>query len=541
MPEMNKITISNIEYTILTYQRPVPEEGTLFEGDYTVIFNGSIYSTDIHEKIGHATNACTYAVTEEVSPDKKTIVRRIYGTPINGSYIPARDMQRIFDENSSAIEAAAVIEEDKQQFVIELHKAINRVAKEVLGKDSVAYDRVRSTYGDWANKYCTPILPEGRLSIPFVITYRDNEMVLMLDDTHSAADIRIRETYVGSKTHGMDTMMVERKSDGAKFDLGRSSWPRYIPRNEETFRKVLDYCKENNNKEILYEIDVLKATGGGLKVGKYRLAWDRRPSPKMTIKGEYCVIPKGEHLVCTDGSLDHLWLYGIDGEEHYTPVLHAPTYVTTVRKVWKFSPTYLIITTYGEIPASSGLNVLEDLWRENAGVIDNAVTSFCMEYSKYKNDDAGELLFFKKFLTEVHNHKDELTGKAEVAYGKYESGWKGDELHDLYCIPILPKGRLTIPLDIHCNGMVVDLRLDLKYPFVNLIKYIGYHMHTDVVVERLTDSIGIDLTHTDWPEEIQQSAENFEKVISMYGDRCCDSINFTMHLSKEQVLEAVGK
>lgn len=551
MPEMNKVIIPNIgEYNILTYQRAV-KEGTLLEGDYTVIFNGSICSTDIREKIGHATNGCTYAVTEEISTDKKTIIRRIYGNPPEYSYLPARLLQKVYDENADAIAAAAAIEENKQQFVIELHNAINYVAAEILAKDSIAYDRVRSAYGDWVNKYCAPILPAGRLSIPFIITYRDNEMVLILDDTHPAADIRMRETYVGSKSHGMvDTILVERKSDGANFDLVRSSWPRYIPRNEETFRKVLDYCKENNNKEILYEIDILKATKWGLKVGKYRLVWGRRPAPKMKIKGEYCVIPKGECLVSTDGSPDHMYLYGTDSKEHYTPVLRMANYLVTVRKLWEFSPTYVIITTYGEIPVTSGLHILEDLWKENTEAIDNAVAAFCTEYSKYKNDDDAEILFFKHFLTGVHNHKDELTGKVEVAYGKHKSKWKGDGYHDLYCVPILPEDRSTIPLKIdvsyyydkfsNTSSSIVDLRLDLENPIVGMVKYIGYHKYTDVVVERLNDRIGIDLTHAEWPKEIPQNEENFEKVIAMYGDYC-DSINFTMHLSKEQVLKAVGK
>lgn len=545
MPEMNKIIIPNVgEYTVLTYQRAI-EEGTLFEGDYAVIFNGSIYSTDIREKIGHATNGCTYAVTEEISPDKKIIVRRIYGNPPKEVYIPARFLQKVYDENADAIEAAAAIEENKQQFIVELHKTLNCSAAEVLGKDSVAYNRVRSAYGDWANKYCTPILPEGRLSIPFIINHGYDGIELMLDDTHPGADVRTYETYVGSKTHGMDTVIVSRKSDGARFDLGRSSWPRYIPQNEENFRKVLDYCRENNNKEILYEVDVLKATKWGISMGNYRLVWDRRPAPKMSIY----VSP--EHLVCTDGSSDHLWLSGTDGEEHYTKVLRTPSYIVTVKLLWKFSPTYVVITIYGEVPPTSGLSILEELWKENADVIDNAASSFCNDYNKYRNDyDDAEALFFNEFLTAVHNHhRDELTGKAEVAYGKYKSKWKGDGYHNLYCVPILPESRETIPLKMdtayyydkcsNTSSSIVDLRLDLENPIVGMIKYIGYHKYTDVVVERVSDRIGIDLTHAEWPEGTPQSAENFEKVISMYGDYC-DGVNFTMNLSREQILEAVG-
>lgn len=237
MAEMYNIKIpTGGNYTIIEYQRPAPNRKKL-------IPEGELINTDGYRVDGKAVYNSSYIVAEEWD-ENNTVVRRVYGNPPKGAYIPARLLQKIYDENAANITLAAQKYPGKN-FTRAIHGLLNKRAEEVLGKCYVPNGWTQSGWkGEGLVKtYCRPVLPPERISIPLKMEYFGDNAELFLDDDDPVADIRCYGTYVGSRSHGRDTVVVVRKSDGLGFDLGLSYWPKNIKQNHDSFSKIIDHSR----------------------------------------------------------------------------------------------------------------------------------------------------------------------------------------------------------------------------------------------------------------------------------------------------------
>ena len=234
MAEMYNIKIpTGDNYTIIEYQRSSPNCKKFIPA-------GELINTDGYRVDGKAVYNAKYIVAEEWD-ENNTVVRRVYGTPPKGAYIPARFLQSVYDENADNI-ALASRKYPGKEFTKAIHGLLNSRAAEVLG---AAYVPNGWTQSNWKGEglvktYCRPVLPPERVSIPIVIEYYGDNAEVFLDDDDPAANVRCYDTYVGSRSHGRDTVTVVRKSDGLGFDLGLSYWPKKYKQSYDNFNKVID-------------------------------------------------------------------------------------------------------------------------------------------------------------------------------------------------------------------------------------------------------------------------------------------------------------
>ena len=236
MAEMYRITTGTGDYTIIEYQRKSPNRKKFIPA-------GELINTDGYRVDGKAVYNAKYIVAEEWD-ENNTVVRRVYGTPPKGAYIPARFLQSVYDENADNI-ALASRKYPGKEFTKAIHKLLNKRAAEVLGYSYLPNGWTQSAWkGEGLVKtYCRPVLPSGRLSIPLKVEYYGDNAEIFIDDDDPAADIRCYENYVGSRSHGRDTVVVVRKSDGLGFDLGLSYLPRKHKQGYDNFSKILNHSR----------------------------------------------------------------------------------------------------------------------------------------------------------------------------------------------------------------------------------------------------------------------------------------------------------
>ena len=238
MAEIYTIATGTGNYTIIEYQRKSPNRKKFIPA-------GELINTDGYRVDGKAVYNARYIVTEEW--ENNTVVRRVYGTPPKGAYIPARLLQYVYDENADNI-ALASRKYPGKEFTNAIHGLLNSRAAEVLG---TAYAPNGWRQSAWKGEglvktYCKPVLPPERVSIPIAIEYCGNNAEVFLDDGDPAANIRCYDTYVGSKSHGRDSVVVVRKSDGLGFDLGLSYWPKRYKKNYDNFNKIIDHSRSSD-------------------------------------------------------------------------------------------------------------------------------------------------------------------------------------------------------------------------------------------------------------------------------------------------------
>ena len=241
MAEMYNIKIpTGGNYTIIEYQRKSPNRKKFIPA-------GELINTDGYRVDGKAAYNAKYIVAEEWDENGSTVIRRVYGTPPKGAYIPARLLQQVYNENTANISLAAQKYPGKN-FTKAIHMLLNKRSAEMLGASYVPNGRKQSAWkGEGLLKtYCRPVLPEGRVSIPIVIEYYGDNAELFLDNDNPIADIRCYEDYVGSRSHGRGTVIVVRKSDGLGFDLGLSYWPKNIKQNHDNFSKIIDHSRDSD-------------------------------------------------------------------------------------------------------------------------------------------------------------------------------------------------------------------------------------------------------------------------------------------------------
>ena len=238
MAEMYRITTGTGDYTVIEYQRKSPNRKKF-------IPTGELINTDGYRVDGKAVYNARYIVTEEW--DNNTVVRRAYGNPPKGAYIPARLLQKVYDENAANISLAAQKYPGKN-FTKAIHMLLNKRSAEMLGMSYVPNGWRQSAWkGEGLVKtYCRPVLPEGRVSIPIKIEYFGDNTEVFLDDDNPVANVRCYEVYVGSKSHGKDSVVVVRKSDGVGFDLGLSYWPKKYKQDYDNFNKVIDHSRSSD-------------------------------------------------------------------------------------------------------------------------------------------------------------------------------------------------------------------------------------------------------------------------------------------------------
>ena len=257
MAEMYKIKTTGIDYTIIEYQRKSPNHKKF-------IPTGELINTDGYRVDGKAVYNSSYIVAEEY--EGSTVIRRVYGNPPKGAYIPARLLQRVYDENAANIALAAQKYPGKN-FTKAIHMLLNKRSAEMLGMSYVPNGWRQSAWkGEGLVKtYCRPVLPSGRVSIPIVIEYYGDNAEVFLDNDDPVADIRCYEDYVGSKSHGRDTVTVVRKSDGLGFDLGLSYWPKNIKQSHDNFSKIIDHSRDSDccgRYKRFYSDEITKILGG---------------------------------------------------------------------------------------------------------------------------------------------------------------------------------------------------------------------------------------------------------------------------------------
>lgn len=236
MAEMYNIKIptgAGDDYTIIEYQRKSPNRKKFIPA-------GELINTDGYRVDGKAVYNSSYIVAEEWD-ENGIVIRRVYGTPPKGAYIPARLLQQVYNENAANVTLAAQ-KYPGRNFIKAIHGLLNSRAAEVLGAAYVPNGWTQSAWkGEGLVKtYCKPVLPEGRVSIPLKAEFYGENAEVFLDDDDPAANVRCYDTYVGSRSHGRDTVTVVRKSDGLGFDLGLSYWPKKYKQSYDNFNKVID-------------------------------------------------------------------------------------------------------------------------------------------------------------------------------------------------------------------------------------------------------------------------------------------------------------
>ena len=228
--------------TLFPEEKPEKEKYFKPQGDILVAYNG------------HVSDGCcfrgwlfgaTYVVTDTYDRERDVVLRRVYGDVPQGAVLTEELLEKVHKENEAAI-MAAENEYGGDDFRWQLHKLLHMNAKTVLAKTEIISGRYRSAWGEgYKGIYCKPILPEGRISAPLRIVpceWEEGkwELGLWLDTDHPAARMRCYNAWVGSNSHGCNTIVVVRENDGKGFDLGRSDWPKDLPRTFETFMKVID-------------------------------------------------------------------------------------------------------------------------------------------------------------------------------------------------------------------------------------------------------------------------------------------------------------
>ena len=260
MAEMYKITTGTGDYTIIAYQRSSPNRKKF-------IPIGELINTDGYRVDGKAVYNASYIVAEEWDENGSTVIRRVYGNPPKGAYIPARLLQSVYNENADNV-ALASQKYPGKNFTKAIHGLLNKRAAEVLGYSYLPNGWAQSGWkGEGLVKtYCRPVLPPERISAPIVIEYYGDNAEVFLDDDDPVADIRCYEAYVGSKSHGKDTVTIVRKSDGLGFDLGLSYWPKKYKKGYDNFSKVIDAVNRNSDccgrYKALYSDEIIKILEG---------------------------------------------------------------------------------------------------------------------------------------------------------------------------------------------------------------------------------------------------------------------------------------
>lgn len=208
------------------------------EGDIRVAYNGYVENRyGKYELFG-----ATYVVTDTYDRERDVVLRRVYGDVPQGAVLTEELLEKIYEENEAAIKAAEK-EYGGDDFRWQLHITLHMNAKTVLAKSEILSGRYRSAWkgGGYKGIYCKPILPEGRVSAPLRIVPCEWgegkwELGLWLDTEHPAAELRTYHSYY----YGLETVIIVRSSDRKGFDIGRSDWPKDLPRTFETFMKVID-------------------------------------------------------------------------------------------------------------------------------------------------------------------------------------------------------------------------------------------------------------------------------------------------------------
>ena len=255
MAEMYRITTGTGDYTIIEYQRKSPNRKKFIPA-------GELINTDGYRVDGKAVYNAKYIVAEEWD-ENGTVIRRVYGTPPKGAYIPARLLQQVYNENAANVTLAAQKYPGKE-FTKAIHKLLNKRAAEVLAKSYVPNGWRQSAWKgeELVKTYCKPVLPEGRASISLKIEFYGDNAEVFLNDDDPAANIRCHEDYVGSRSHGRDTVTVVRKSDGCGFDLGLSYWPKWCKKDYAAFEKIIDAVGEGDDccgrYKRLYSEEIIK-------------------------------------------------------------------------------------------------------------------------------------------------------------------------------------------------------------------------------------------------------------------------------------------
>lgn len=257
MAEMYRIYNGIEDYTVIEYQRKSPDRDKF-------IPIGELVNTDGYRIDGKAVYNASYIVAEEW--ENNTVVRRVYGNPPKGAYIPARLLQQVYDENADNISLAAQKYPGKN-FTRAIHGLLNKRSAEMLG---MAYIPNGWTQSAWKGEglvktYCRPVLPEGRVSIPIKVEFYGDNAEVFLDDDDPAANVRCYDTYVGSRSHGRDTVIVVRKSDGLGFDLGLSHWPKKYKKGYDNFSKLINNSRVSDccgRYRTFYSGEIIKILKG---------------------------------------------------------------------------------------------------------------------------------------------------------------------------------------------------------------------------------------------------------------------------------------
>ena len=194
MAEIYTIATGTGNYTIIEYQRKSPNRKKFIPA-------GELINTDGYRVDGKAVYNARYIVTEEW--ENNTVVRRVYGTPPKGAYIPARLLQYVYDENADNI-ALASRKYPGKEFTNAIHGLLNSRAAEVLGTAYVPNGWRQSAWkGEGLVKtYCKPVLPPERVSIPIAIEYCGNNAEVFLDDGDPVAEFFCDIQDMGGKEDG---------------------------------------------------------------------------------------------------------------------------------------------------------------------------------------------------------------------------------------------------------------------------------------------------------------------------------------------------
>lgn len=181
----------------------------------------------------------TYLVLDSWEEDH--VLRRIFGEPPATLLSPEVE-NAIIGENSYRIQEAESSCSATEEFPWIVHQALLAYSKEALGLETmVSRYRPEVIQG----RGSVPVLervviPPWRNSVPFLLRLGGDEISLMVDVESPDADLYSQWQWYGSTSCGDEVKVYKSRSKATGFDFTRSEWPKEIPVNYSTLRRVVD-------------------------------------------------------------------------------------------------------------------------------------------------------------------------------------------------------------------------------------------------------------------------------------------------------------
>lgn len=235
-------------------ERKTVQPERLYPLEYKLQEEGRTRFLPLSERYGVETVAI---VTWEFAGEEGSIHETLYGSleKTDKALLDEGLIKKIIRENlPRIIEAREEFAGTDGEFLEGIISMVFSHQGEILGKGPMLQGFCRSR---WAGEgpvglYFSVIAPETRVSVPFKIGTKtlgkgEKWFFPKIDVDHPDADLLSRWEFYGSPSHGRSVEVVWSYQTGKGFDLSRSKWPKGVPVNHSTLRRVVDERGKDRN------------------------------------------------------------------------------------------------------------------------------------------------------------------------------------------------------------------------------------------------------------------------------------------------------